>query len=325
MKILSLILYLLLPLYGFTFIKQEADTHFLKQKVHIGELRERKLSQVNKHRITYAGLISAGSFGVTVAALSNIWYSNYPQRNFHFFNDSRDWLQVDKAGHIFTTYQLGRLHAELWRWAGISEKSRIWVGGLSGTALMSIVEVLDGFSDGWGFSISDYASNLAGSAVYIAQEIGWNEQRIQLKYSFHKPAYTTASANDRSIELFGTKKTETMLKDYNGQTYWASMNVSSFFPASRFPKWFNIAIGYGAEGMLGGTDNVGKNPDGSLYFDGRNIQRYRQWYISPDIDLTRIKTKSKLLKAGFFILNAIKIPAPTIGFSKKGTEWKWLY
>jgi hypothetical protein len=46
---------------------------------------------------------------------------------------------------------------------------------------------------------------------------------------------------------------EQMLKDYNGQTYWLSVNLHSFYKGSKIPKWLNLAIGYGANGMLTGN------------------------------------------------------------------------
>lgn len=283
-----------------------------------------QFAEVKKKRVAYATIGTATSYGLAIATLANTWYSKYEQRNFHFFNDANDWLQVDKAGHGFTTYQFGRLHSELWRWAGLNDRQRIWIGGLSGTALMGVMEVLDGFSEGWGFSTSDFAANLAGSTIFISQELGWKDQRIQLKYSFAKPNYSTAQLNTRASELFGDSYTEKILKDYNGQTFWASINLRSFFPRSSLPKWLNLAIGYGASGMFGGSENLAKDQMGNISFDARNVSRYRQWYISPDIDLTRIRTKSKWLKAGFFLLNAIKIPAPTLGVSKNGLDWKWI-
>jgi len=48
---------------------------------------------------------------------------------------------------------------------------------------------------------------------------------------------------------------------------------------SRFPKWLNVAVGYGAEGMVGSY----YNPSNLPHFD-----RYRQYYLSLDIDFTRI-------------------------------------
>lgn len=279
----------------------------------------------NEGRVGLAATVAAAGYGAGLVTLSNAWYKNYPQSPFHFFNDNDDWLQVDKAGHVFSAYTAGKLNNELWRWAGLSRKKRIWTAGLSGVAFTTVIEVLDGFSSQWGFSIGDLAADMAGGAAFISQELAWNEQRIQLKFSFHRMDYRDASLNARADELFGRKLTERMLKDYNGQTYWASVNLRSFFKTSGLPSWLSIAIGYGADGMFGGTENIVKDKNGLVVFNRGDIPRYRQWYISPDIDLTRIRTKSRVLKTAFFLLNSLKFPAPSVGFSKKGVEWNWLH
>lgn len=278
-----------------------------------------------RNHIYLAAAINGAGYTGTLIALSNAWYKNYPQSSFHFFNDRNDWLQVDKAGHVFGAYTASKMSTELWRWAGLSKKQRVWVGGISGAAYMTVIEVLDGFSSQWGFSVGDLSANVAGSSLFIAQELLWEEQRIQFKFSFHRNDYGNPALNQRADELFGSHLLERMLKDYNGQTYWASANLRSFFKKSHLPDWLNIAIGYGATGMFGGTENMLRDKNGSILFDSRDIARQRQWYLAPDIDLTRIKTKSRLLKATFFLLNSLKFPAPSVGFSKKGIEWNWIH
>ena len=278
-----------------------------------------------KKHIWAATSISVAVYGGSLTALSNAWYRNYPRSSFHFFNDNSDWLQLDKAGHVFSAYTAGRYSAELWRWAGLSHKQRISVGGLSGTAFMTVIEVLDGFSSEWGFSLGDLGADIAGSGIFIAQELTWKEQRVQVKFSFHRNDYGEKSLNQRGDELFGQRTLERMLKDYNGQTYWASGNLRSFFRKSRVPAWLNIAVGYGASGMFGGTDNIARDKNGLVGFDRSDIPRRRHWYLAPDIDLTKIRTKSRFLRTAFFLLHSFKFPAPSIGFSQEGIEWNWLH
>jgi hypothetical protein len=106
-----------------------------------------------------------------------------------------------------------------------------------------------------------------------------------------------------------------MIKDYNGQSYWISGNISSFLPAgSKFPKWLNIAMGYGAEGMTGASGNT-LNQNGQPVPE---FPRYRQFFLSLDVDLTRIPTKSKVLKGIFNVLSFIKIPAPAVEYNTLG-------
>lgn len=278
-----------------------------------------------KSRIYLAAAGSVVSYTGGLVALSNAWYINQAQSSFHFFNDNDEWLQVDKAGHVFSAYTTGKWSMELWRWAGLSRKQSIWMGGLSGTAFLTVIEVLDGFSSDWGFSIGDLGADLAGSGLFIAQELAWEEQRIQLKFSFHRNNYNDPSLNQRSDDLFGTRSLERMLKDYNGQTYWASANLKSFFKKTNLPSWLNIAVGYSGEGMFGGTENRMKDKNGLVVFDRTDVPRSRQWYLAPDIDLTKIKTKNKFLRSAFFLLNSLKFPGPSIGFSGKGIEWNWLH
>ncbi|HSN47339.1 MAG TPA: hypothetical protein VLR29_01130, partial [Flavobacterium sp.] len=104
-----------------------------------------------------------------------------------------------------------------------------------------------------------------------------------------------------------------ILKDYNGQTYWFSANLHSFFSnESKIPKWLNVAFGYGADGLMG------KNDDKNALIFPVKPQNYRQFYLSLDADLTKINTKSHLLKTIFSVLNTVKIPAPTFEYSPHG-------
>ncbi|GAC1449456.1 MAG: hypothetical protein NVSMB7_11500 [Chitinophagaceae bacterium] len=117
--------------------------------------------------------------------------------------------------------------------------------------------------------------------------------------------------------MFGKSLAERTLKDYNSQTYWISANLKSFFPQSKCPAWLNVSLDYSADGMLGGVENIWTDKQGN-HFDRTDIPRVRRFFIAPDIDLTKIKTKSKLLKTLFFTLNILKIPAPAIELNSKG-------
>ena len=281
-------------------------------------------SMITKKRIQ---LVTAGNiigYGGTMALLYNAWYKNYPQGRFHTFNDNKEWLQVDKVGHMYSAYIESKASMEMWRWAGLPRKQRIWIGGMSGAIYQTAIETLDGFSTQWGWSWGDFAANIAGSGILVAQELAWDEQRIQFKFSFHRNDYGDPILNARADDLFGKGVANRMLKDYNAQTYWLSANLKSFFPKSTLPAWLNLAVGYGASGMFGGETNQWVDKNGIAY-NRNDIRRYRQWYLSPDIDFTRIKTKKKWLKTGLFILNAFKMPAPALQMSRNGLQVHWLY
>ena len=267
-------------------------------------------------RVWIAGGGQALLWTGTFIALDKAWYASYPKSPFHLFNDWNEWEQMDKCGHLWTAYQISRASGELWDWTGVNEKQAILLGGASGVAFQGIIEILDGYSDKWGFSWGDMSMNIAGSATYVAQQLIWKKQRIQIKLGYYPFKYDER-LKSRANSLFGATGIERILKDYNSQTYWISTNLDSFFPEVGFPKWLNIAVGYNARLMLGGTENKWEDKSG-LITDRRDIPRYRRFVFSADIDLTRISTKNKVLKTVFSVFNSIKIPAPAISIDSKG-------
>lgn len=302
-------------------IHQKTDTTHYQKIIAAGH----RVYPYNKKRIK---LVAAGNIiaytGVTVG-FNSAWYSKYPRSSFHFFNDNDEWLQVDKAGHIYGAYIQSFGSYEMWRWSGISRKNRIWIGGLSGIAYQSILETLDGFSAEYGWSWGDYAANVFGSGLFIAQELAWDDQRIKLKFSFHKKDYGSTDLNERANSIFGKSESERFFKDYNAATDWMSINIKSFLPRAKIPGWFSIAVGYGAEGMFGARSNIAKDINGNIIFDRSDIKRYRQWYLAPDIDLNKIRTNNKTVRFVLSALNAFKFPAPALEFSNGSIKGHWIY
>ncbi|WP_366943656.1 DUF2279 domain-containing protein [uncultured Polaribacter sp.] len=156
----------------------------------------------------------------TLLALDQLWYKDYERSSFHFTNDNAEWKQMDKVGHLMTSYHLGKLGMEALDWAGISKKNQLIYGATYGFAFLTAVEVLDGFSKEWGASPGDILANAAGTGLLVGQEILWNEQRITLKYSFHQTNFAKQRPN-----TLGENFIQQTLKDYNGQTYWISANI----------------------------------------------------------------------------------------------------
>ncbi len=272
-------------------------------------------SAIDKRKKLLLGTVQVGLWGGSFYALNKAWYSNYPKTQFHRYNDWKEWQHMDKVGHAWSTYQISEHTSKLWEWAGTDKKKAVIIGSISGMAYLSIIEILDGYSDKWGFSIPDIMANTSGAAFFLGQEMLWDEQRIRIKLSYHPVQYGELSG--RANDLFGSGKVEKLLKDYNGQTYWASINVKSFFPESRFPCWLNLALGYGAERMLGGYGNSWKDAAGTVY-SRTDIARYKKFLLSADVDLTKINTKNKVLKTAFSLINVLKIPAPAISINTKG-------
>lgn len=278
---------------------------------------------VNHHRKWIIGSITATTYATSLVALNEAWYKNYPKTPFHTFNDAGEWQQMDKIGHAWSAYNLSRGLTDAWRWAGVSDKGSMLLGSCSAFSYLMIIEFLDAHSKEWGWSWADVGANTFGTALFAAQELGWKEQRVLYKFSVHKTHYNELES--RADALFGNSLPERLLKDYNAQTYWLSANPRSFFPKSNFPAWLNIAVGHGASGMYGGFDNRAYDKDGNITFDRRDIKRYRQWYLAPDVDFSKIRTNSKALRTAFVILNMLKFPAPALEFANGKLKVHALY
>ncbi len=274
-------------------------------------------SVLHKNRLYTVAAIEGSLWLGSIVGLNYIWYSDFDRQKWHAFNDNSEWLQVDKVGHATTSYYLGKIGYDMLRYSGVSHNKSVWFGGGVGFLYLTSIEMLDAYSQNWGFSWGDMAANAIGSGMYMSQAALWKEQRISMRYSFHTTEFAQYRPN-----VLGESFIEQALKDYNGQTYWLSANIYSFMPKeSRFPKWLNIAVGYGAEGMLGGFSNP-SDVNGVLV---PQFDRYRQFYISPDIDWTRIPTKSKFLKSFFNVISFLKFPMPAVEFSKNGPKFYPIY
>lgn len=254
---------------------------------------------LNKKRRNILLISEASVYTVALVGLNLLWYADYPKSSFHFINDNEEWLQMDKMGHMSSSYYTGVAGIKAYEWAGFSRKNAIWYGGMTGSIFLTVIEVLDGTSEEWGASSGDLIANTTGSLLAIGQALKWNEQRIELKYS-----YIPSNIAIKNPEQLGSNHLERALKDYNGQTYWLTLNIKSLFQIENpyFPSWLSLALGYGADGMVNPYQEEG---DGEIY---------RQFLMSFDVDLNKIKTKNKTLNSVLYTFGFLKFPTPAIQY-----------
>lgn len=272
---------------------------------------------LNKKRViamsSTIGTLWAGS----TVGLASIWYSKETQSSLHSFNDWNQWHQMDKVGHMTTSWYLSQFTYDLYRWSGVNRNKSIWIGAGVSLGYLTTIEFMDGFSQEWGFSWPDMGFNALGAALFVGQQYLFDGQPIKLKYSFHQ----SGLAHLRP-QVLGGNFGEQLLKDYNGQTYWLSIAPGQFSKKSKFPKWLTIDLGYGAENMISGSDQVYVVNSGNTT---TTYESYRQYYLSFGIDFSKIPVKSKFLKALFKTINIIKFPFPALEFNKHGVRFHPFY
>ncbi|MGK7395362.1 MAG: DUF2279 domain-containing protein [Candidatus Cyclobacteriaceae bacterium M3_2C_046] len=256
-------------------------------------------------------LIGVGLANVAVmAGLNEVWYKEHPRQSFHFFNDSKDWLQMDKIGHSYSAFHLSQGGYHILRSMGLSDQKSNWIGSIAGFVLISQIELFDGFSAGYGASLSDLGANAFGAGLFFLQQSVWEEPRIYPKFSFQR----SGMAHLRP-ELLGYNLYEEMIKDYNGQTYWLSFDLDALI-SSKIPGWCNIGLGYGVQNM------IYSDPEKNFEI---GMDPYRQYFLSLDLDLKDIKTNKKWLKYLIYGINMIHIPAPALEMSGRGLKFHWIY
>jgi len=229
--------------------------------------------------------------------------------DYKFHIDHAYNLQMDKAAHVFASYQIGNLFFNSLKWSGVSEKNQLIYGAGMGFITLTSIEFLEGYGK-YGASYKDMIANGIGTSLFVTQELLWHEQRIVTKLSFNHSDFLSSSPSQMKSQI---------MNEFDDQTVWLSINIHSFLKKSKIPKWLNVAVGYGVE-----------NVSSKHYITIDNITQkaapYRQFYLSFDADLTKIETKSHFLKTFFAVFNSIKIPAPTIEYSvNEGFRGRILY
>lgn len=249
---------------------------------------------------TFSRRIFLGCGALALAALiyyllDRLWYAAAPRSRSHWFDDSRDWQQMDKAGHAFTAYQLSRIAYHLLVWAGMPPEKAHRYAALMGFSAISPIELLDSLATTHGASAYDLMANATGAALFTAQEQLAGKQLIHPKFWFTPSPYAALRP-----DKLGNHLGEQIIKDYNGQSYWLSLPLP-FLPMDY--QWIRAAVGYNATGMVYG------NPDQNLRA-GRRSRRH--FLLSLDLELPIRLQQGKTGKIIGFLSEMFRLPLPVV-------------
>ena len=274
-------------------------------------------STLNKKRLAWTITGETIFYVGGMSYLGFVWYKDVDRVPFHFYNDNAGYLQIDKFGHVYGAYLESYIGYHALRAAGVKKGPAIWLGGTLGLILQTPIEIFDGLYAGWGFSWGDMIANAAGAGLVMGQAALFDDQIFRYKFSFWRSTYA-----DTAGGYLGDNFLQSLLYDYNGHTYWLSMNANRIIPGDPLPAWLNIAAGYSANGMYGEFEN--RTRWGSTIIP--ETPRDRQFLLSLDVDWEKIPTSNKTLKVLFKGLNFVKIPFPALEINSRGQfRGYWLY
>lgn len=225
---------------------------------------------------------------------------------------------MDKVGHAYGAYFSATAASAAFRHVGYSKHKSALIGAGFSLAFQMPIEFFDGRSKTWGASSGDMIANASGTLAAGLQNWFWGNARIPIRISFHGSPYAAIRP-----AMLGNNIPERMLKDYNGQTYWIDLNPERIKIRPKFwPRWLGINLGYGADGLLGGDDNIWTDKDGSVN-NYSHTKRYRQYYAGPSISFGYLKNHpKKAVRVLAYITDKIRIPLPAIEFADNK---RWIF
>lgn len=218
------------------------------------------------------------------------WWDD-ERSHFHFENDFDYALNLDKFGHFAAGVVLGEGFYEGYRWAGTSEFQAYLFAGLSAMMTHIAIDVKDGYSPEWGFSVFDVLSGTLGGFYPMAERYIPVFKYVDLKWSYwiNTKAYYRQS------------HTGIFTDDYCNQTFWASFKPYRLLPAAArayYPSWLAIAAGLSI--------------DEGVFIKHYEGTPHREVYIALDYDLEAFRPQSRMARTLIKSLNYFKLPAPAI-------------
>jgi hypothetical protein len=180
-------------------------------------------------------------FAITWVDAYYTWWKD-AEKPFTFWTDTGwPWLPrasfrgVDKVGHFFGTYSVFKMANNLLLWGGYSRSAAFWWAAGYGLLNGLQIEIGDGFTP-YGFDWKDLTTDFLGVGYAMLQSEVPFFDNINFKFSYWSRT--------------GVKTPIEFTKDYDAMTIWASLNMHNLLPGSvgdAWPKWLNIAVGYGVD------------------------------------------------------------------------------
>ncbi|SMG38898.1 Predicted lipoprotein [Marivirga sericea] len=269
-----------------------------------------KTDSIDKKQLKNIIIAESVLYTAGMVGLGFLWYKDSNSQSFKFFNDNQQWLQMDKVGHVYTSYHLADLNYQLLKTSGMDPNKAMLYGSIGATIMMLPIEIFDGFSASYGASWGDALANTVG-AFLPYQQFLFDQNYIYPKFSFSQSSYSRLRPN-----TLGNNYIEQLIKDYNGQTYWLSTDLNIFSPNNKFPPWLQFSMGYSGNEMVYGT------PKDNL---SNGYKANRQWLLSLDLNLSKIEVEQQWLKIILKVINTVKIPFPAVEWDGKAVVLHPLY
>lgn len=278
-------------------------------------------SKIVKWKLYTALGTTASSLGVTYYHLNNIWWKDN-SINFHIDHDMdyRYAKNIDKLGHFLG----GNITAELLQgqlqWTGMNRKQAATYSFIFSTLVQGFIEIKDGYSPYYGFSVGDVAAGSSGAFVNFMKSRIKAFDAIEFKISYYQ----------RHDYYFTAYEAAHIDGDYMNQTYWASIAINDWMKQGSkveriWPDFLTVAVGMGVDETLNGYYRALIPGSGYNYDIEAGTGNY-EYYLSLDLDWRKILPQ----RNGYWrflskTLNHIKTPLPALRLSPQVKGYALFY
>ncbi|MBE0607419.1 MAG: DUF2279 domain-containing protein [Deltaproteobacteria bacterium] len=211
-----------------------------------------------------------GGIGITVGAYGmNKWWKDGFSGSFHTTDEG--WFGQDtyagggdKVGHAFFSYTGARLLTRVFEAVGNDPGRALRMGAWTSLGVMTGVEVVDGFSKKFRFSMEDAVANAAGAAFAVLVEV---DPRVDALLDFRL-------LYQRSDDARRLDQTDP-IADYSGQTFLLALKADGIPRLREIPvvRYLEILVGYNTRGYEP-NDGTMNDPQRRIYYGvGINLSR----------------------------------------------------
>ena len=172
---------------------------------------------------------------------------------------------ADKAGHVYFTYTGARLLARGFEALGNDTGRALSLGMWTSLGVMTGVELVDGFSKKFRFSVEDAVANAAGAAFAVLAE---KDPRVDALLDFR----LLYRRSEEARRVGGADP----IADYSGQTFLIAVKADGVPRFREVPivRYLELQVGYNTRGY---------EPN-----DGVKIDPHRRIYYGVGINLSRL-------------------------------------
>jgi len=213
-----------------------------------------------------AAVIGGIAATVGIYGATNWWEDGF-SGSFHTVNEG--WFSqntneggADKAGHAYGTYVMTRLLTRTFEAVGNDPGRALRLGTWTSLGVMTGVEVIDGFSKKYAFSLEDVVMNTAGVAFAVLAEVYPSvDALLDFRLLYQKPD---------NVQQTGAA---TPLSDYSGQTFLLVVKTDGIPRLREVPvvRYLEFEVGYNARGY---EPNDSTPPERRICFGiGINLSR----------------------------------------------------